>query len=83
MSVIAVIVDPAQIRKIFAAMNLRTVWGLEAPARKLYQEIGTSPWVKGKRADACTECGQCEEKCPQKIPIFEQLKESRGALEER
>jgi predicted aldo/keto reductase-like oxidoreductase len=66
---------------IFSAMNLRTVWGLPGPAAKLYAEIGTNPWVKGKRADACTECGQCEEKCPQKIPIIEQLKQSRAALE--
>ena len=66
---------------IFAAMNLRTVWGLPGPAAKLYAEIGTNPWVKGKRADACTECGQCEEKCPQKIPIIEQVRQSRAALE--
>jgi len=22
-----------------------------------------------KRAEACTECGECEEKCPQNIPV--------------
>jgi predicted aldo/keto reductase-like oxidoreductase len=69
------------IPKVFEAMNLRNVWGLEKPARHMYAEIGTTPWVKGKRADACTECGECEEKCPQKIPIISQLAESRRALE--
>jgi predicted aldo/keto reductase-like oxidoreductase len=28
----------------------------------------------------CAECGQCEEKCPQKINIIEQLKETHEAL---
>jgi uncharacterized protein len=69
------------IPQVFAAMNLRTVWGLEESARRVYQEIGTNQWVRGRRADACTECGQCEEKCPQKIPVIEQLRESRAALE--
>jgi len=73
--------NEVNIPKIFEAMNLKKVWGLEEPARKMYGEIGTTPWVKGKRADACVECGQCEEKCPQKIPIMAQLKESRRALE--
>jgi uncharacterized protein len=70
------------IPKIFEAMNLKMVWGLEGPARKMYREIGTTQWVKGMRADACVECGECEKKCPQKIPIIDQLKESRRALEE-
>ena len=70
------------IPKIFEAMNLKKVWGLDEPAHKMYAEIGTNQWVKGKRADACEECGECEPKCPQKIPIIEQLKESRQALEQ-
>jgi hypothetical protein len=69
------------IPRIFEAMNLKTVWGLEKPARNMYAEIGTNPWVKGNRADACVECGECEPKCPQKIPIISQLAEARIALE--
>ena len=69
------------IPRIFEAMNLKKVWGLEKPARDMYAEIGEKPWSPGKKADACIECGQCEEKCPQKIHIMDQLKESRKALE--
>jgi uncharacterized protein len=68
------------IPRVFEAMNLSRIWGLHEPARATYADIGTNPWVKGKKADACVECGECEEKCPQKIPIIEQLKESRKAL---
>ncbi|WP_255336914.1 aldo/keto reductase [Methanosarcina sp. KYL-1] len=39
---------------------------------KLLYNIFVPP---GKRASNCVECGQCEEKCPQKIPIREMLKE--------
>ena len=34
------------------------------------------------RADQCTECGECEEKCPQSIPIMSVLKEAQGLLQE-
>ena len=30
----------------------------------------------------CTGCGKCEDKCPQKIPIRQQLKEAHKALTE-
>ena len=33
------------------------------------------------RASACVECGECEPKCPQHIPIREQLKEVAAAFE--
>lgn len=33
-----------------------------------------------RRADACIGCGKCEEVCPQRLPIREDLKQMRGAL---
>jgi predicted aldo/keto reductase-like oxidoreductase len=69
------------IPRIFEAMNLSRVWGLHDAARRMYDEIGTNPWVRGKKADACAECGECEQKCPQKIPVIAQLAQSRKALE--
>ena len=33
-----------------------------------------------QRASACTECGECEEKCPQHIPIREELKKVHAVL---
>ncbi len=32
------------------------------------------------KADKCTECAECEEKCPQDIPIIEDLKKAHKAL---
>ena len=31
-------------------------------------------WLKGKRASDCTQCGECEEYCTQKLPIREYMK---------
>lgn len=62
------------ISHIFQAMNYYRVYGLKDYAREHYNAIG-SRWVKGKKADACLECGECEQHCPQHIPIREQLKE--------
>ena len=33
-----------------------------------------------QRASACVECGECEEKCPQHIPIREELAKVHGVL---
>ncbi len=68
------------IPRIFEAMNYYKVWDFKDHARAMYREIGTTRWAAGKRADACVECGECEPKCPQKIPIIAQLKESHAAL---
>jgi uncharacterized protein len=60
------------ISRAFQAMNYLRVYGLNDFARRHYDAIGTE-WVKGAKADACLQCGECEEHCPQKINIREQL----------
>jgi predicted aldo/keto reductase-like oxidoreductase len=30
-------------------------------------------WLKGKRASDCSECGECEIHCTQKLPVMEYL----------
>jgi predicted aldo/keto reductase-like oxidoreductase len=73
---------PAEVNipSIFAKFNQARVWGLWDHARKAYGNLGKTEWDKGKHGDACTECGQCEEKCPQKLPIRKQLKEAHEGL---
>jgi uncharacterized protein len=36
---------------------------------------------QNQRAASCQKCGECEEKCPQQIPIMEKLEEVRKILE--
>jgi len=64
---------------VFQNANYIKVYGITEYARKSYAEIGNA-WVPGKRADACTECGVCEKKCPQHIQIRGQLKEAHELL---
>ena len=71
-----------QIPKIFEAFNNGRVYGLWQNAKNAYNNIGKHDWNKGAKADACVECGECEGKCPQRIPIMAQLREARAALEE-
>ena len=60
---------------IFQLVNMHRVYGIKEYAKNGYDSIG-SGWNKNSKADACTECGECEEKCPQKIKIRAQLKEA-------
>jgi predicted aldo/keto reductase-like oxidoreductase len=39
-------------------------------------------WLdEGARADACTRCGECEPKCPQKIAVADELERARAFVE--
>ena len=61
---------------IFSRYNRARVYGLWDWARGTYKEL----IQKNVSADACVECGECEPKCPQKLPIRKQLKESHAVL---
>ena len=54
---------------IFGQYNAGRVYGLWEFAKSGYSQIGQVPWMQGTNADACTDCGKCEDKCPQNIPI--------------
>jgi predicted aldo/keto reductase-like oxidoreductase len=60
-------------------MNYHKVYGISDFDRKGYAGIG-SGWITGKNADACSQCGTYETKCPQNLKIREQLQESGKAL---
>lgn len=68
------------IPQIFQLMNYANVFGLKELARSRYAKIESTGKARREKADACVECGQCEEKCPQKIPIVKQLKKAHKAL---
>jgi hypothetical protein len=66
----------------FLLMNYYRVYGLREYAMRQYAQLkaGKSLWlhgtrITGKSAEACIQCGQCEPKCPQTIPIIEQLED--------
>jgi predicted aldo/keto reductase-like oxidoreductase len=71
----------------FRYMNWYRIWGLEEEAKKAYAKLSEqgawTPWagrIKGLNAQACMQCGECEPKCPQNIPIIEQLQEVAETL---
>jgi len=67
----------------FELVNYLRLYGLEEYTKQQYQQLGKKK-VKGEIvpawAEACIECGECEEKCPQNIEIRKQLKETQTLL---
>lgn len=51
-----------------------------------YTRYGLQEWAKMRyhglpaRADSCLECGECEEKCPYRLPIRQMLKEAAARM---
>jgi hypothetical protein len=64
----------------FDLMNYYKVFHAYDYATGRYKFIGKWDFLPGKPASECTECGECEPKCPQEIPIIAQLKETAKAL---
>ena len=61
---------------IFRLYNLAQVYGLTKKTKKDYRTLKPE-----EMASRCLECGKCEEKCPQKIPIRKKLKQARAYFE--
>ncbi len=70
-----------KIPDVFSAMNYYKVYGLVDLAKERFAKFGKSERDGANPAD-CIQCGACEKKCPQKIKIREQLKETISALAE-
>jgi len=70
-----------EIPRVFELANYDRVYGLKEAARDGYTELLEGRhWSKGKDARACVQCRECEAKCPQKIPIVDQLAASHKLL---
>jgi len=61
---------------ILAQYNLARIYGLTEAAAERYGKL----IAKGVAADACTECGACEDACPQDLDIRDQLKATHQML---
>ena len=66
---------------LFEIMNRYKVYDLKEHAKSAYKEMAEGKsWIKSADASKCVACGTCEEKCPQKLPIIKQLKETHETL---
>jgi len=74
--------NDVNIPKNFEYMNYSRVYGLKEYARQAYADLGVknTEWNKGLKAEFCIQCGECEPKCPQSIPIVSQLEEVARVL---
>jgi hypothetical protein len=60
---------------LYAGLWDRVRMKLPEDAKRVYKIYldGDDHWLKGKRASSCTQCGECEEACTQKLPIREYM----------
>ncbi|UCG00995.1 MAG: aldo/keto reductase [Candidatus Heimdallarchaeota archaeon] len=72
--------NEVNIKEIFNFLIRYQVYGQKEDSKVMYAQIGKLRWLPGKDATACIECEECLEKCPQNIPIIDQLKEAHQIL---
>lgn len=69
-----------RIPAIFRLMNISNIYGVKDWATEQYARMRSGgPFGRGS-ADLCIQCGECEEKCPQKINIRDDLKKAHTLL---
>lgn len=68
--------EGVNIPRIFSIFNDRSIYGEERWSHLMYTFASNT----GEQADSCVECGECEEVCPQTIPIIVKLKECHTIL---
>ena len=70
-----------EIAAVLEAMIMYKVYEVPEHAKSTYKSlINGWSWLKSASAEACTSCGECEKKCPQKLPIIKQLAETHACL---
>jgi hypothetical protein len=67
-----------EIPRIFQLYNNGIMYGDMKTARFYYR--GPGGLKEEQRADYCKECRECEQACPQKIPVAEWLKKVHAEL---
>jgi hypothetical protein len=65
--------DGVEIPTILKWDTYHTFYGIKNWTRQQYPKLRT-------RADSCTECGQCQEKCPYDLPVMNMLKAAAKRL---
>ena len=68
---------------IFRLWNLMRGYGSSGYSKLEYQKLREQRhWADfpGASAENCVECGECEEKCPEGLPIMEDLKRAHADL---
>jgi len=77
--------EQVNIPGIFRLWNLMRGYGNAAYSRLEYLKLCEQRhWADfpGRSAEHCIECGECETKCPEGLPIMEDLKTAHAALSE-
>jgi len=69
-----------EIPRILEMYNEAIVYGELRMGRSRYQGQGPGRLTEEQRADQCIECKECEEACPQEIPIRDWLKKAHTLL---
>jgi uncharacterized protein len=64
---------------VFSTVNSAALYDNLAADLELYEMmVGDGRWA---RASACVECGQCEDACPQKVPVIEEMAKAAQLLD--
>jgi predicted aldo/keto reductase-like oxidoreductase len=68
---------------IFTLWNMQRGYGADSYTKLEYLKMREGRhWAdyRGRSAEHCTECGECEEKCPNSLPVREMLKQAHREL---